>query len=123
MGVTLPEIVYIRDTHLGDYLGVITMKEGEFVLDKAEGDKLILVSKHSTPACDWVLEDGKTVWDYNSRYDYCEPSDPVCKCIYLASSPFEPLGMTTRERANDLQDRDTTDIEYHYPITRLEKYN
>jgi len=107
------------------------MEEGDFVLDKANGDKLILFSKLGTPCDEWVVRERdvssnryeeQTVWDYNSRYPYCEPTDPVCKCIYLASCPFEPLRFTDDERASRLQKMDTTDIEYCFPITRLRKY-
>jgi len=99
------------------------MKEGEFVIDRAEGDKMILVSKHSVPSDEWVVKEGQygeqTVWDFNSRYPYCNPSDPVCKCVYLGYTPFEPLGLTAEKRANKLQKMDTQEIEYAFPITRI----
>lgn len=104
------------------------MKEGEFVIDRAEGDKMILMSKHSVPSDEWVLKEKdpsknryseQTVWDFNSRYAFCEPSDPVCKCVYLGYAPFEPLGLSRLERANKLQEMDTEDIEYAFPITRI----
>jgi len=49
--VALPEIVYTSYTHLGYYFVFQSMEEGDFVLDKANGDKLILFSKLGTP-CD-----------------------------------------------------------------------
>jgi len=77
---------------------------------------------------EWVLKEKdpsknryseQTVWDFNSRYAFCEPSDPVCKCVYLGYAPFEPLGLSRLERANKLQEMDTQDIEYAFPITRI----
>jgi len=107
------------------------MEEGDFVLDKANGDKLILFSKLGTPCDEWVVRERdvssnryeeQTVWDYNSRYEYCNPEDPVCKCVYLASCPFEPLRFTNDERATRLQKMNTDEIEYCFPITRLREY-
>jgi hypothetical protein len=100
--------------------------KGDILIDKEQESQVVVVQL-STERCENVVVKSKdvgenryadqTVYDYNSRYDYVQPDDPVVRAVYAESLPAKPDELTQKGRRLLVQN---TDVQaYSFPISRL----
>jgi len=106
-------------------------ERGDILTDREQDSEVVVVQLSSDRADEYVVKErdpeqnrysDQTVYDYNARYDYAEPTEPVVQAVYSESLPANPHKLTKDGRAilaRNVVAQDTDVQTYAFPISRL----
>jgi hypothetical protein len=106
-------------------------ERGDILTDREQDSEVVVVQLSSDRADEYVIKErdpsenrysDQTVYDFNARYGYAEPTDPVVQAVYSESLPANPHGLTKDGRAilvRNVVARDADVQTYAFPISRL----
>lgn len=101
-------------------------KKGEILRDREENSEVVVVQLVSKRADEYVIKErdpsenrysNLTAYDFNSRYEYVQPDEPVVRAVYVESLPTDPHELTEEGRAILAENADVK--VYAFPISRL----
>lgn len=101
-------------------------KKGEILRDREENSEVVVIQTVSKRADEYVIRERDpsenrysdlTAYDFNSRYEYVQPDDPVLRAVYVESLPTDPHELTKEGRALLAQNADTKS--YAFPVSRV----
>ena len=99
---------------------------GDILIDKEQESDVVVVQLSSRRVDEVVVKpkniaenryEDHTVYDYNARYGYVQPDEPVVKAVYIESLPTDPTELTREGRAILARNADAKT--YAFPISRL----
>jgi hypothetical protein len=106
-------------------------KRGDILTDREQDSEVVVVQLSSDRADEYVVKErdpsenrysDQTVYDFNARYDYVEPTEPVVQAVYSESLPANPHELTKDGRAilvRNVVAQDTDVQTYAFPVSRL----
>lgn len=101
-------------------------KKGKILRDREENSEVVVVQLVSTRADEYVVKERDpsenrysdlTVHDFNSRYGYAQPDEPVVNGVYAESLPTDPRELSREGRV--ILSRNMDSKVYSFPISRL----
>lgn len=101
-------------------------EKGTILQDKEERSQVVVVRTDSRRSDEVVINErdpaqnrysDQTVYNFNSRYDYVSPEDPVVHAVYLDSIATDVAELTQEGRATLARNADVRT--YAFPISRL----
>ena len=101
-------------------------ESGDILIDREENAEVVVLQLESRRADEYVVKErdpsenrysAQTVYDFNARYDYVQPDEPIVRAVYVESLPTNPHELTEDGRVLLAQNADAT--EYAFPISRL----
>ena len=101
-------------------------EKGEILRDKEENSEVVVIQTVSKRADEYVIRErdpsenrysNLTAYDFNSRYQYVQPDDPVVRAVFADSLPSDPHELTKEGRALLAQNADVK--VYAFPVSRL----
>jgi hypothetical protein len=97
-------------------------KHGTIATDIEEKSEVVVVRVIADRCDSVVVKEGQygeqTVYDFNSRYGYVSPDEPVVVAVYSSSLPADPTEVSREGR--HLLAKNSEAKQYKFPITRLE---
>lgn len=110
---------------------ILVYQKGDILTDREQDSEVVVVQLDSRRADEVIVKpknvaenryESQSVYDYNARYGYAEPTDLVVQAVYSESLPANPRELTKDGRAilvRNVVAQDTDVQTYAFPISRL----
>lgn len=97
-------------------------EKGDMATDREQESEVVVVRVIADRCDEVVAKEGRygeqSVYDFNRRYSYVDPSEPTVEAVYSESLPAEPSELTIEGRV--LLSKNSEAKKYKFPVSRLE---